>query len=160
MQLQDVIEKLDMYEPTRSDSLLDKVIHPQADKVKFYTGNVGGDNKITAGEAMRTLLGYFGKPKKQEDDYLPNTYGEPAIPELRLVEEACEMRKLKHMGRWNTFFGAKGLVILPGQLAFLKEQENIIQIAIYRPYQDTCNDDASINIYELNKKDFGWFSNI
>jgi hypothetical protein len=143
--LQELLNKLDIKE--KSDSEFEII----NSKIKFYYASASSDEHIKPGDALRSLIEYFGNPKKQENDVYKgddgNLAGDPVFEELRTVQNYLGKRE-------DHWFGREGLVIIEDQLAFMKKEGDLVQLAIYMPFNDTPGDEASINIYEFNIKDF------
>ncbi|MBI2129546.1 hypothetical protein HYU07_04870 [Candidatus Woesearchaeota archaeon] len=120
--------------------------------IKKYYLTVGGENAISSRGALETLIGYFGQPQKQKEElYLdgPVLVGKLVFKELEFLQD-----ELGH-DKWN--FGREGMVIMTGQLAFLKKENGLTHIAVYRPFEESVDDEASIQIFEYNIKDLGQF---
>ena len=119
----------------------------EAEKIRHFWNGVGGENPVSSKDALKILVEYFGKPKKQEEDYSPKEqFGKPVFEELEFLQEK--------LGNIDWAFGREGAIILEGQLAFLKREGDLVQAAVYRPYKNEIGDEASIQMFEYNVKDF------
>ncbi len=119
----------------------------EAEKIRHFWKGVGGENPIGSKDALKILVEYFGKPKKQQEGYSPKEhFGKPVFEELEFLQEK--------LGNIDWAFGREGAIILEGQLAFLKKEGDLVQAAVYRPYKDDIGDEASIQIFEYNVKYF------
>ncbi len=106
---------------------------------KHYTvlGEKGG---LSLKKGFKLLQKYFGEPRVQEAQY-------PASPavfsELEILQASLEHDK------WN--MGSEGLVIMAGQSAFLKREDDMVRVAIYKPF-DCEKGVSSVWMYEYNEK--------